>query len=220
VMESIADASRPFLESDDFAPLLKGVGPDFGFWITAPTTADKTWCPQGMLAVRVGKGTEGEQAEQAAIKGLDFLARLACLSNKGLRIRSEQQGPVKVQFLTHPTEFPPGFKPAFASKGGYLLAAGSPQLIAGFEPPTGEATDADEVPLIRVSVSAWRAYLKEHRTEIGKFLATAKGVDPAAFDAQVDAILPLLEGLDRVELVQRSGQDRVMFLLRIKDSRK
>ena len=220
VMDSIGDVSRPFLESDDFAPLLKGIGPDIGFWITAPSPADKTWCPQGMLAVRVGKGPEGEQAQQAAIKGLDFLARLACLSNKGLRIHTEKQGPVTVQSLSHPTAFPPGFKPAFAAKGGYILAANSPQTIAGFDPPRGDATQAAEVPLIRISVSAWRTYLKQHRTEIGKFLATAKGLDPATFDAQLEAVLPILEGLDRVELVQRSGPDRVMFLLRIQDSRK
>lgn len=220
VLDSIADAARPFLESDDFAPLLRGIGPDFGVWITAPDATDKTWVPQGILAAKIARGPEGVQAEQAALKGLDFFARLACLSNKGLRIHTEMQGPITVRSLSHATAFPPGFKPAFASKGGYILVAGSPQTLARYEPPVGEATDATEVPLIRVSVAAWRTYLKAHRAEIGKFLAATKGIEPATFESQLDSILPILEGLDRMELVQRSGPDRATLILRFKEARK
>jgi hypothetical protein len=220
VLEAIGDATRPFLESDDLAPLLRGIGPDFGFWIAAPGPSDKTWSPQGVFAAKIAPGPDGVRAEQAAIKGLDFVARLACLSNKGLRVHTEKQGAVTVQSVSHPGVFPPGFQPAFASKRGYIVIADSPRTISRFEAPTEEATDADEVPLIRISVSAWRNYLKQHRQEIGKFLATAKGVEPAAFDAQLDAVLPILEGLDQIEFVQRSAKDRVSFVVRFKNTPK
>ena len=220
VIETIADATRPFLESDDLAPLLRGIGPDFGFWIMPPDPAEKTWCPQAILAAKIADGPEGKQAEQAAIKGLDFLARLACLSDKKLRIHSEKQGALNVQYLTHANAFPPGFRPAFTSKGGYIVVAGSPQTIARFEPPTAEAKYADEVPIVRISVAAVREYLKTHRRPLAEFLANAKGLDAMNLDQQLDSLMPLLEGLDRVELVQRSASDRVTFILRLSEPRK
>lgn len=220
VFDAIGDAARPFLESDNFATLARGLGPDVGFWLSAPIAESKTWVPDAMLALKVASTPEGKQAEEAALKGLDFAARFLCLSQKGMRIHSEKQGPVNVQYLTHPELFPTGFKPAFASKGGYLLVAGSPQTIARFEAPTSEATGANEVPLIRVSVAAWRKYLLEHRTEIGKFLAAANKLEPAAFDAQLDKLMPVLESMERVELVQRSTSDRVTLALRFVEKRK
>jgi hypothetical protein len=220
VMEAIADATRPFLETDDLGPLLKGIGPDVGLWIMPPDPAEKTWCPQGILAVKIADGPEGKQAEEAAIKGLDFLTRLACLSEKGLRVHTEKQGPVNVQYLTHTSAFPPGFRPAFASKGGYVLVAGSPRMIAKFESPSSQARDADEVPIIRISVAAWRKYLKEHRGALVEFISKTKGLDAKSIDGTLDTLLPILEGLDRIELVQRSGPDRAKFVLRFVEPRK
>lgn len=220
VMDAIADATRPFLESDDLAPLLKGIGPDIGFWVSSPDPDDKTWVPQAILAVKIAETPEGKQAEQSAIKGLDFLARLACLSDKGLRVRSETQGSINVQFVTHTSAFPPGFRPAFASKAGYILVAGSPRTIAKFEVPKGGAHDADEVPIVRISAATWRKYLNEHRRPLVEFLSKAKGLDAASLDHQLDAILPILDTLDRVELVQRSGPDRATFILRLTETKK
>src|SRR5262249_24002649 len=128
--------------------------------------------------------------EKAAVRGLDFLARLACVSNKELRVRTEKQGDVEVLYLTHQSAFPPGFRPCFASKGGYILVAGSPQTIGRFEPPTAAAADAEEVPILRISVSGWRKYLKDHRKELVEYIATAKKVDPEALKAQIDALMP------------------------------
>lgn len=220
VLDTITDATRPFLETDDFAPLARGIGPDVGFWVTAPAAADKTWVPEAVLAVKLADGPEGKQAEEAALKGLDFLARLAALSHKGLRVHSEAQGPVAVKYLTHPTAFPDGFRPAFASKGGYLVAASSPKAIGKFEPPTTQPRDADEVPIVRISVSAWRAYLRAHRGPVTDFLARTKGIEPEAMGRQLDGFLPILDGLERVELLQRSGPDRATLVVRLTEARK
>lgn len=220
IVEGIVDATRPFLENEDLSPLLRGIGPDVGFWITPPDAAEKTWCPQGVLAVKVANSAEGKQTEEAAIRGLDFFARLASLTNKGIRIHSEKQGSINVQYLTHASAFPPGFRPAFASKGGYIVVAGSPRTIASFEAPKGEATAVEEVPIIRISVAACRDYLKTHRKPLAAFLAGAKGVDPGEFDHQLDSLMPILETVDRIELVQKSGPDRATFILRLVDTKK
>jgi len=220
VLEKLAAISRPFLEADDFGPLIRGLGPDAGLWITRPDPADKTWCPQGMLAVKTADNQDGRQAEQSALRGLDFLARLACLSEKELRFRTEKQGDVEVRYLTNMTKFPPGFRPGFASKGGYVLVASSPQTIARFIPPTSPAIDAEEVPILRISVAGWRAYLKDHRKGLAEFLAAANKTDPETLNAQIDHLMPFLEALDRIEVVQRSGPERVTLLLRLQPTRK
>jgi hypothetical protein len=220
VLDGIGKASRPFLETEDRGVLARGLGPDVGFWVTAPEPGSKTWCPHAVLAAKVGDGPDGRVAEQASLRGLDFLARMASLQHDDLRIRSENQGPIEVRYLTHPTAFPPGFRPAFASKGGYIVIADSPESIGRFQPPTGPATDADEVPILRVSVTAWRKYLAEHRGPLIEYLAGVKGDDPKDLSRHLDVLVPMLEGLDRVELVQRSGPDRVQFVVRFQESKK
>ena len=220
VLEAISEATRAVSEMDDFGPIARGLGPDVGIWVTRPDPADKTWVPQGMLAVKTADNQDGKLAEKAAVRGLDFLARLAVVSNKELRVGTEKQGDVEVLYLSHQSAFPPGFRPCFASKGGYVLVAGSPQTIGRFEPPTAAVTDAAEVPILRISVSGWRKYLTDHRKELVEYIATAKKVEPDALKAQIDALMPLTEGLDRIEVVQRSGPSRVTVALRFKEARK
>ena len=145
---------------------------------------------------------------------------MASLQHDDLRVRSELQGPVEVRYLTHPTVFPPGFRPAFASKGGYIVLADSPETIGRFQPPTGSATDADEVPILRISASAWRKYLARHRGPLVEYLAGAKGGDPKELGQHLDVLMPVLEGLDRLELVQRPGPNRVAFVLRLQEAKK
>jgi len=220
VLDGLADAARPFVDRKDLAALARGFGPDMGFWLMPPDPKAKTWCPQALVAVKVTPGQDGQQSERATLKGLDFLARLACLSNREIEVFEERHGDVLVTGLASATLFPPGFRPCFAAKGGYVLVAGSPQTIVAFEPPTGEATPDDEVPILRISVAAWRSYLMQHRKDLTGFLSRIHKTDPETLAAQLDAFLPVLDGLERVELVQRNGPDRVSLVVRLVDSRK
>ncbi|HKB03497.1 MAG TPA: hypothetical protein VKD90_14840 [Gemmataceae bacterium] len=220
VLDGVARMSKTFFKPDDLGPVTRGFGPDVGFWVTKPDAASHTWCPQALLAVKLADGPDGRKAELAALKGLDFLARLASLSEKDLSVFEEQQGAVPVTGLTSAGLFPPGFRPCFASKGGYLLVAGSPETIARFEPPKDPPTDAPEVTVLRISVTAWRDYMNAHRHGLVEYLAKVHQTDRAALNPQIDALLPLLDGLDQIEIVQRAGPDRVSLVLRLKDHRK
>ena len=211
VAGAVADAARPFLESDDLGPLLTGLGPDVGYWVTAPQSGDGTWVPRTTLAVKVAPTPEGKAAATAALKGLDFLARLVALDNRDVRVRSADG----TTYLTSDKVFPPGFKPAFAAKGGYVVLAGSPEGIARFTPPAGEAAPAEEVPLVRISVRAWKDYVKAHGPALAAFAADKKGQDAATVARQLEAVGPLLEGFEKVELVQRSAPGRTTLLLRL-----
>jgi hypothetical protein len=220
VVEGFNKLSRAFMKPGDLGPLARGFGPDVGFWVTKPDPADKTWCPQAMLAVKIANGPEGARAEKMALKGLDFLARLAGLSDNDVEVFEEEQGDVAITGLSSASLFPPGFRPCFTSKGGYVLVAGSPATIGRFDPPRSAATVAPEVPIVRISVAGWREYLKTHRGGLTEYLGRMKNVDAASLNAQIDALLPLLEGVERLELVQRTGPDRVSLVLRITDKRK
>jgi hypothetical protein len=219
VLEAFTDASRPFLETDDYGALARGLGPDAGFWVTAPAAGAKSWVPSAFMAVKVADGPDGKLAGDAAIRGLDFLARLASLQHKGLRVHTEMQGSVEVRSLHHPTAFPPGFRPAFGRKGGYILLADSPATWRQFEPPTDSPAAASEVPILRLSVSGWRKYLAEHRQPMLSYLAGLKGTDPKEVGQHLDAMLPLLAGIDRMEIVHRSGPDRATIVLRVREVR-
>lgn len=220
VVGGIRDAVRPFLETNDLGALARGLGPDMGFWVTAPEPGTDRWCPRAVLAVRRADGPDGLEAEQAALRGLDFVARLAALQHKGLRVHSQKAGSVDVRYLTHPTAFPVGFRPAFAAKGGYVLVADSPETLTAFEPPAGPAAEADEVPILRVSLSGWRRYLKTHQPQMVEYLARLRQADPKEIARPLGAVLPLLDGIDRVEVVQRNGRERVALVLRLREIKK
>jgi hypothetical protein len=220
VLAAFAKASRAFGETEEYAALARGLGPDVGFWVTAPERGSKVWAPHAVLAVRVADGPDGRNAERTAVRGLDFLARMASLQHDELRIHTENQGPVEVHSVSHPTAFPAGFRPAFAAKGGYVVLADSPDTIRRFQPPAGPATDADEVPILRVSAAAWRRYLGEHGRPVFEYLAGLKGGDPKDMGGHLEVLMPMLEGLDQIELVQRSGPDRLALVVRFRELKK
>ena len=103
VLTAIGDAARPFLESDNFALLARGLGADVGLWLSAPAAASKTWVPDAMLALKVASTPEGKQAEETAPKGLDFAARYLCLSQEGMRFHTENQDPGSVKYHAYGT---------------------------------------------------------------------------------------------------------------------
>ena len=62
--------------------------------------------------------------------------------------------------------------------------------------------------------------MKTHRKGLTEYLATVNKTDVASLNAQIDGLLPLLDGLDRIEVVQRAGPDRVSFVVRFQETRK
>lgn len=220
IRTTIADAARAFWEGDDATGLVKGFGPDVGFFIAPPSAGSTTWFPQMLFALKTAPTDDGKTAEASALAALDFLYRSACLSDKELRQHKETIDGLPVKSLSHASKFPPGFRPAFAAKNGYIVLANAPATIQRFNPVTTPARSTAEVPLVRVSASAWRTYLATHRDEVAKYLGTLNNKDAKAVATELENLITLFTGFDHVELLLSTGPQHARLFLRLTGSNK
>src|SRR5262249_51021838 len=136
----------------------------------------------------------------------------------GLKTRAQGGGPIK--YLDGPEPFPPGLQPAYALVEGRLLIASSPEVIRRFGTAPGPALDAGApVPVVRVSVKAWREFLKQRREPVVAFLAEKNQLPPAEVGARLDKLLAVLEFTDRAELKQKTDAGQVILSLTVTPSK-
>ncbi len=125
-------------KEDFFKEVLPNIGPDFGFYMSAPPTGDKGWFPHTVLAVRVGDGGEKPPFRHAVLSALDVFARLAAVSynqrhpKEKMSLKTLVQGNREVKYLVNENGFPSGFRPAMALHESYLLLASSPEVLGHF----------------------------------------------------------------------------------------
>lgn len=211
------------LGKDVIKELLPALGPDWGVCVAAPPAGGKAWAPRLVAAVKVARGPSDDPVDEAVLGGVTAAAQLLVLthnkkpSNRPIRLRSEMQGSVKVRYLDGEGALPPGLRPAFALKAGFLVVAGDPAQVRSFE--LGQAPAGDGVPLLRVSYKAWRAYLKERREPLAAALAKAHGLSAAEAARRLDALRGGLELIDRAELRQSASRGQVRFTLALTPSK-
>lgn len=217
----LEDTLQPFLpDNGSLDSMLKGLGPDWGFWVVPPASADKTWVPQAILAVSVPTTLEGAVAEATARNAIQFLLTAAQLSKDDFKVETIKIGKATIKCLSHPTLFPPGFRPSFAVKDGYVLIASCPEIIARFEKPKAIDGATAETPLLRVSAKAWREYLSKHQSGISGFFAATTGTPAQDIIAVLDQITANLEPFDRLEIGIRAEKERATLVLRVKTAKR
>jgi hypothetical protein len=215
IRTSVEGSLRAFLpEGAKLEELLKGLGPDWGFWVDAPSTEDKTWAPQIVLAMKRQDSADGKVAEKTVHNAVQFLTMIAQFAAKEPIVHTITEGKLEMKVLSD-RSLPEGVRPAFGVKDGYLLFAGSPNSIRRFTAPSA-VPDMDETPILRVSAAGWRKYLAEHKNEIAESLAKLTAAPAAEIAGQIDAALPALKTIDRFEIVVRSKQDQATLTFRLK----
>ena len=149
------------LGKDVIKELLPALGPDWGLCLMAPSARGKHWAPRTLFALKVAPGDTTDPIDQALLKGAHTWAQLAVLGHNSkspgqpIVLRSLLGDKVRVRYLSGEGAFPPGIKPAFALKSGYLVLASSPDEVKRFKvAPT--AAKAGATPLLRVSVKDFR----------------------------------------------------------------
>jgi hypothetical protein len=216
----LESALGPFFGPPEALSTLKnGVGPDWGFWAFGPLREPKerNWFPQLVLAIKLRDGDEGARSGDLLLDGLHALAAFVRLSNSQIMMGKEKDGQVEIRYLTGPGKtLPAGLRPAYATKGGYLIVAGNPETIRRFQPPAAPLKPADENPLLRISLKAWRDYLSEHRSELAGYFAEAGQSSPAVVLNVLDEVTKNLKGLDALEVVLKSQQDQASLMIRLK----
>jgi hypothetical protein len=219
VRKWLQDTLQPFLpDNGSLDSLLKGLGPDWGFWVLPPASGDRTWVPQAILAVSIPNTSEGVVAEATSRNAVQFLLTAAQLSKEDFKVESIKIDKTTIKCLSHATLFPPGFRPSFAVKDGYLLLASCPEAIGRFEKPKA-AFKSDTTPLLRVSAKAWRNYLSEHKSGISGFFEKTSGAPAREVTGVLEQITANLEPFDRLDIGIRGEKDRGTVILRVTTSK-
>lgn len=217
MLAAIEVGLRPFMPDNiQLDALLKGVGPDWGFWAARPEADDKADVPRLMFALALAPTPEGKAVETMARNAVQFLTTIAQFSAKdGLRVETVTEKDFQMRVLSHDTLLPNGFKPTFAVKDGYLLFSGSPENVRKFAPPA-PIENWDEATLLRISAAGWTKYLTEQRTAVAALVGKAAGLDTKNVEAKIDAIVPNLRAIDRLEVAVRGKGNVATVTLRIK----
>lgn len=191
--------------------------------MVAPPAKDKAWFPHSLVVIRVRPGEAAVPADRTLVSAMNFGAMMAVLSHNKevpgrLRLETLMQDKVEVKYLVNDAQFPPGLRPAFALKDGFLVLASSPEAIRRFSTKT-TATPAlspdAEVPLLRLSLRQVSAYLKERREALIPFVAEKNQLSKVEVGQRLDSLLMGLELFDRLELSQQAAPGRATLKLRV-----
>lgn len=208
--------------SRDVLPCL---GPDWGLCVLSPaSTQEKTGLPEVLVALRVRSGDQDPPVDRALVEGLNVFATLAVLGYNSkhkdpMALRTVRQDQVEVRYLVNDTGFPPGLKPAFALKNGFLVLATSPEAVRRFtvtSPAEESGEGIGEIPWLRLSLRDLAGFLKDRRSMIVPWLAANKQLAPEEAERRLDRLVSQLQLFERLELTQRISPGRLALTLRLK----
>jgi hypothetical protein len=211
----------PALGRELWPDVAASLGPDWGAWAVAPSASEGP-IPRLTAALRIRPGPKAEAVSRAILNALHTLSLLFRLDYNAkhadqVTLEEMRADGVEVKYLVNDKGFPPGVRPAYAVKGGYLVVSGSPDAIRAVAPPAAAAEVAGEVPYLRISFRHWRAYLKTHRDAIAMMVAGKGGQKPEAVADQIDKVVSGLEGVDRLEMAhEQVSEDAVHLRLRVR----
>ncbi|MFO0936083.1 MAG: hypothetical protein U0798_06150 [Gemmataceae bacterium] len=219
--ENVKTAVGGHVGHDKFQAVIEALGPDWGLWINAPEQTD-TWTPDWTFAIRIRPDPAGKVDTAAALmQGVEsaaFFARLTYNQSHAeqpqLELKDLTIGDLKIRSFVGKS-LPPGLRPSFAIRGEYFIFASTAERIAKFSIPAADAGMATESPLIRISGTGLRSYLKKNSAAITQAIATIKKQDADDVKSTLDQIVRFLEPIERVEVtaVQNDGLTRMSFTL-------
>jgi hypothetical protein len=211
------------LGGDLHKEVLPALGPDWGLYVTAPEAKGKGWMPQSLFALRVAPTKGMAPLERTLLRTLDVFAGLIIFGHnhqhpdRPMTLKTLEADKREIHYLASERGLPAGVQPAFALINGYLVLSSSLDGIRRFvqtTPAPAPAADAP-MPLVRVSIKDWRAYLKDHREPIVQFLADKHQLSRDDAGRQLENLLTSLQFVDRVELRQRTASGQVLFTLSV-----
>ncbi len=218
---TLGNTLSPVIGRDRLPRVLDALGPDWAVW-AEPPAADTGPLPVVVGAVRLrADGPRGADVPRAVERAVGFgfeAARVAYNAKHADQIEIEEESAVdgRITTLVGAKAFPPGVRPSFGVKGGFLVLATSPDAIRRFHPPSdAPPAGAGEAVVARMSGTAVRGYLREHR----EALARVVGGDATETGRTLDQMMMLLEPLDRAEVVVQGSETGLRLSLRARLAR-
>jgi hypothetical protein len=202
---------------------LQDLGPDVGLALYAPAAGEKGWLPHAVFALRAAPGSDPtEPTDQGLVTLLNSFAVVAVVGHnqqhpeQPLELKRIRQGKREVQTLVGDKTFPPGVQPSLTLANGYLLLADSPETIRLIADALGKdrkAPEGDAVPLVQMSLKAWRAYLADQRKPLEQSMVERDKITEKEATARLDNLLGVLQFVDRVEISQRPAPGRTTLTI-------
>ncbi len=203
----------PLIGKDKLPAVMAGIGPDWGFWMTAPPAGSKAWVPDWTVAAKLAD-TAARPVQQA----IEFAAQTARIAynrdhKDQIDFEEDSAGGTTVKFFVNEIAFPTGFRPAFAVTQGYLVVASSPEAVRRFVPATG--VESVHVPLIRLSGTHLKAYLTTHGTAVAAFLGKTQGRAEAVVEKELKDLISVLEAIDRIDIRRVTTATTVRLIVQV-----
>jgi hypothetical protein len=198
--EAIGRTAGATLGNDTMARLPEAIGPDWGVCLSPPVQGAAV--PVLTIAIRLKNPADAEVVPRV-LESLHTLVTLAVLGYNtshpnAVTLGSERQGEVEVRFAANEKVFPPGVRPSYAWKHGYLLVTSHPSAISRF--PAEGGPKSTTAPVMRFSAPAWVEFLKSQRGPVAAMIAVNDKVSLDEAKKQVDGIVDLLGLISGIEL--------------------
>jgi hypothetical protein len=214
---ALGNTLAPLLGRDRLPRVLEALGPDWAVWAEPPAGAGPLPVLVGAVRLRAD-GAGGADVPRVVERAVGFGFQAVCLAYNAkhpeqIDLTEELDGDTRVTTLVGPKVFPPGVRPAFAVKGGFLVLATSPDAVRRFRPPSDAVAPGPngDAVLVRLSGAALRGYLREHRTA----LAGVVGGDAAEAARTFDQFATLLDPVERAEVVVRGTETGFRLAVRV-----
>jgi hypothetical protein len=210
-------------EKDVVKDVLPHVGPDWGFCVTAPSPGEKAWLPSMLFALRVAAADSVKPIDKALVELVQYQANkltemynTSMMRKDPLVWKKASHDRLDFSYLGSPSGQAIGLQPAYGLCDGYLVIASSPETFLRFAAPPRQFRSGAEVPLLRLSLSGVRQYVKDRREPLTSLLAEHNQQPTGVMGLQLDSIVEALSAVDRLELTQRTMKGQVTFTLRLR----
>jgi hypothetical protein len=154
--------------------------------------------------------------DEAMLEAVHWWARAAVVGHNKLhpdalaRIRPRVVDKTRVRVVEG---LAAGVLPTYGLRAGFLLVTTHPDEVGRFNPgkPAGKT-----VPILRLSLTAYRDYLKTYREPLAELLAARDGTKKDDVLAHLDAVREVVGLFTRLDIAQEGGPGRATFALTLK----
>lgn len=212
--ELLENRVGPIVGKNKLPGLLAGVGPDVAFWVTAPPTGEKAWAPVATLALKVGDPAAKDAPGTLLVSALDVVAHLLRVEynrthDDQIELKTEATPDGEVKVLVNDAFFPPGVRPAYGLRHGYLVLSSSDAAVKAFKAPAAPSVEAKGL-VARLSLVRLRQYLTD-QPDLVSGVAKLTGAKQSELKQQFAQFADVLELFESVEL-RRTGTDGLIRL--------